>query len=385
MDLENVDITVPLRPHEVIPVLSHRQSASAAPEEHREVVEAKTKKDKKERKNKSEKEHKSHKKQSAEQSANSTFDGDLLGLGGSSTVPVNPVVDTQSVSGTKEKSSSRSKSKSDKDGMHLWSPLYLSGISKPKIYYLTSRSRSRSDNVELVFVVVNDGPDSENSTVSVSIDFSSAAVLSYDGKVVRDGSGKDYLILCQNLKASKSEVSGTAAIRLQAPIADSSVQVSCNVRVQSESLIGSSDSSYVQSTITLSPCAGLSEYKMSEDEFETLLVDRSRSKMKFCGAASEHIAIDTSLVEDTSSKQILKAIVKYTNSFVVSKESSKAISATSRASGDGVVCFLIKILSHSNESAAVLMDVKYFSNSSSLDVNMKAREIVSSLRNLVIM
>jgi hypothetical protein len=371
----------------VIPVLAHRQTtttSTTAAEDRVGFDETKPKKDKKERKRKGDKERKKEKQKSTESSGGHIFDGDLLGLGGPPAVPTAVKLSHhQEEVEHEKKSSSRSEKEKDKLEIHLWSPIPLQGLTKPKVYYLAT-SGSTSDVVDLVFVVVND----DDSSVSVSIDFSPGAVtsvLTYDGKLVRDGSGRDYLILCQNLKSSKSEVSGSATIRLRAPITDSATQLPCNIRIQTESLLGSSDSRLVQSGIVLSACVGLSEYKMSEDEYETLLVDRARSKLKHCGAASEHIAIDTRLTDDPGSKRILKAIVKFTKSFVVSKESSKAIAATSRAPGDAIVCFLVKILSHTEESAAILLDVKYFSNNGGIDANSKARGIVSSLRNLVLM
>jgi hypothetical protein len=373
----------------VIPVLTHRQTtaSSVTAEDRSGVDEVKHKKEKKERKRKDDKEPKKEKKRSSEPSSDHhVFDGDLLGIGGPPPASTAVTSDRQQAVSVepKHKSGSRSKNEKDKQEMHLWSPITLPGLTKPKVYYLATNNGSASDVVDVVFVVVND----DDSNVSVSIDFPPGAVISvlnYDGKLVRDGSGRDYLILCQNLKASKSEVSGSAKLRLCTPISDAAIQLPCNIRIQTDSLLGASDSCLIQSSIVVSACVGLTEYKMSEDDYETLLVDRARSKMKYCGTASEHIAIDTRLTEDPGSKRILKAIVNFTNSYVVSKESSKAIAATCRASGDSVVCFLIKILSHTEESAAVLLDVKYFSNDGSIDTNSRARGIVSSLRNLVLM
>jgi hypothetical protein len=425
---------VPLRPDEVIPVQKHRSVESSRGEERDRSSRGadgsgaqKEKKSKRSSKN-ADKESgagdnsSSRRQRSAEgatarkkssrqkpsegkESSSRVAHDDLLGL------DYTPVPSTQSVnpslisSGRRENIDSmvpnsthrndalidgKSEKKSSKRSLRLWSVADTRSVPNVVVLYSFENGSAQQGTVDVFFHVISTNAANTGSTVSVGVDFGdSVAVVDYKGPRSRGAIGREIPYIADSMKAGESTSSSRLGLRLSSRRAgEESIELMCELKFFTETLIGSPDVALVKSRLTLPAASFLQPLEATEDFFETMLTDSGRSSNRYCGAASERVLVDTGFLnQGISSKYALKAISKAVNGFIVEKEVSKAVSICCRA-GNGTVCCLAKVISQKDRderSIAIMFDVKFLSSDASVDVNAKARSIAASLRSSVLL
>ena len=446
--LDEVDITVPLRPDEVIPVQKHRssdiprgderdhrsRSAEGSSGGHREKKTKRNSKnedrgseiaddsnrrqrtadDKKERKKSSR--HKTSSGKESNSSAGNVTSSDLLGLDYAPVPSVQAMLPPSSsaysdsvgrsgggggghfdliapnathgnnVTATDDKPEKRSSKRS----LRLWSVAETRSVPNIVILYSFENGNAQQGTVDIYFHVISTIAASTGSTISVGLDFGdSAAVAHYKGPRSRGAIGREIPCIADSIKAGTSTVTSRLGLRLNSRRpGEESMDLTCEFKFTIESLIGSPDVSIVKSRLNLPTACFLQPLEATEDFFETMLSDSGRSSNRYCGAASERISIDTGFLDQSiSSKYALKAISKAVNGFIVEKEVSKAASICCRA-GNGTVCCLAKVVSQRDRderSVAIMFDVKFLSSDASVDVNAKARSIAASFRSSVLL
>lgn len=372
LDLEEVDLSVPLRPDEVIPVHKHHNVVERSSHSHRADNDDSTVK-------KSKKSKRDRVKALSDECGNgASKQYDLLGINMDSHVSdfssnfggsVEPLLTSVHI-----EAGSMNKKVTKRKSFNLWSSVPVVSSRNLQLLSLATNGDPKSNSLDLTFQLINHYPLSTANSISLSLNFNAAR-----------GQGKSTAFF-DGVKAGASAASNTVSVRLPGSFTRS-FGIPCTINKTVENLMGLSESSEVAVEILVNPSVFFLPFQISEEEFSDLMSSRGRSKgRQFCGSASDNISIRTSCSGDMSSKQTLKAIAAFLGGHVVRRDGSAAISTSSKTPADDLVCALAKISRRdSSDEIMVHIDVKYMTSNQSVDANISATNLIESMRSLILL
>ena len=350
-DLDSVDITTPLRADEVFTVQKHREvpvsmslvdgGNAGREEEGKEKKSSKKSKDKDADyvgAKKSKKDKPKSKKGTVESASN-----DLLMMDWNDPpmpslpialpppaayAPIEVISSKKKDSKTKEKEKEKGKKSS-----HVWLPL-LSDRTVD-LYYSTTAS---NNTVTITLKAVN--LSSSNGTVSVTVTFSSSAV-------VRPATPSNSNVRVASQLAPGDDNSASTDLVLigeAAAALTSNLLVSCTAHISFDSLLGP-DSKSIAAAVKIPVCSAFSPNKLDEKGFLALM-GKSSSRW-----ASTSVKIPCSVKPKTA----LKAVGTFLHSHTVEAENVRAASLAAKSVSGGTVCCLAKM---SKDGSSVGVDIK---------------------------
>ena len=352
-DLDSVDITTPLRADEVFTVQKHREvpvvlSASGAVTQ----AEEGDKKKKSTKKGKDNIDKPVKREKSSSRKSKSEPAGDLLMMEWNDppiSIP-SPMVSLHATTAPSQSEvlkmdKEKGKHVSSKSSKHIWLPLLSDRAID--IFYATSTA---SSIVTVSLKAVNNSRT--GSSVSVTATFKSCTA-------VRPATpSNSNLKVAQQLAPGDSCSAATDLVLLDGHSQQNpcNLQIGCTVHVAVDSLLGS-DARSSPAVVKVPVCAMFVPNKLDEAAFTSLMGKHS----------SRWASSTVKILLSTKPKSAFKVIGNFLHAHTVEKESSTAVSLSSKSSCGGVVCCLAKL---SKSADKLVIDVKCLCSSQALSQSL---------------
>jgi hypothetical protein len=318
-DLENIDLTKPLRPGESFPVFKHREINPNTENPGIDVTEVEEGKNgEKKTKKKKDKKRKETSSGSIDTSVN------LLGMVLDSAPPTQLASTSNSTPGTKSKK-------------RIWFPV-LSQNKSYQIDYTFDRISFNSRDIGqlyLVFRICNDQSDGSTLSADISISSNSSGFYRLVGTT-----GK-----CQLTRSLKSGANEERSVTVDVAPTINPLQtnmLNCLISLDTESLIGIESLKPITLAIPLFVTLFFEPYSVSETEFQSFLTTHSPQSV-----GNSRIKLQPSSTSSSKVKKALKSLVQFLHAFEVENINDHSLSLCSKYQGNNIaimICSLIKIL-----------------------------------------